>query len=118
MKTGVMPVDQSVLISLQHKKRQGRALKIVKSCSLPVRGFALDEVFDRLQQTFEAELHNRAAAGIYERPKEQVLAQVQHFTRNGAAGTLKYAGSHSMTIAHIDLAKALKRIKAAFGAGK
>lgn len=112
-----MPVDQSVLISLQHKKRQGRALKVAASRSITVRGFALDEVYDRLARTFKAELKNGSAVGIFERPKEQVLAQLQHYTRNGAAGTLKYAGSRSMTIAHIDLAKALRRIKAAFGAG-
>jgi len=113
-----MPVDQSVLISLQHKKRQGRALKVATSRSITVRGFALDDVYERLHQTFEADICNGSAAGIYERPKEQVLAQLQHYIRNGAAGTLKYAGSRSMTIAHVDLAKALKRIRAAFGAGK
>ena len=109
--------DERVLISLQHKKRQGRALHVVLSRSVTVRGFSLDDVDRRLRTAFKNEIE-RLAVGIYERPAEQVLAQLQHYTRAGAAGTLQYAGSRSMTLINVSLAAALRRIKAAFGAGK
>jgi len=109
--------DESVLISLQHKKRKGRALAVVQSRSVTVRGLALDDVHNRLKETFKAEMES-ADVGLYERPDEQVLAQLQHYTRDPGAKTLKYAASKSLTVPNVGLTAALRRIKAAFSRPK
>jgi hypothetical protein len=109
--------DESVLISLQHKKRKGRVLAVVQSRSVTVRGLPLDEVFDRLKKTFQDELEG-TDVGLYERPEEQVLAQLQHYTRDPAGGTLKYSSSKSLTVPNVALTAALRRIKTAFSRPK
>lgn len=106
-------MDESVLISLQHKKRKGRALAIVLSRSITVRGLPLEEVHERLRKTFNGELEE-SETGLYERPEEKVLVQLQHYKRSGKASPLKYVASKSLTIPGVSLKTALARIKAAF----
>jgi hypothetical protein len=110
--TDVM-ADESVLISLQHKKRKARALAVVKTSSLTVRGIPLDTVYEHLKKTFKPEL-NGSDFGIYERPEEKVLVQLQHYTRDPESQTLRYVASKSLTIPGVNLQAALKRIRAAF----
>jgi hypothetical protein len=108
-----MPFDESVLISLQHKKRKGGALKVIMTKSITLRGIPLDTVHERLKQTFKPEL-NGSDVGIYERPEEKVLAQLQHYKRDPQSNTLRYVASESLTIPSVNLQATLKRIKAAF----
>jgi hypothetical protein len=114
--TDVM-ADESVLISLQHKKRKARALAVVMTRSVTVRGIPLDTVYEHLKETFAPEL-NGSDVGIYERPQEKVLAQLQHYVRDSESQTLRYVASKSLTIPNINLQSALKRIRATFSRPK
>ena len=109
--------DESVLISIQHKKRKQRALAVVQSTSVTVRGLGLDDVHNRLKETFKPELEG-SDVGLYERPAEKILAQLQHYTRDPDSKTLKYAASKSLTVPNVGLQAALRRIKAAFSRPK
>jgi hypothetical protein len=66
-----------------------------------------------MKETFHEELSS-GDVGIYERPAEKVLCQIQHFKRDPVTETLKYSTSKSMTIPNLDLNTVLRRIKAAF----
>jgi hypothetical protein len=105
--------DEVVLITLQHKKRDGKALKVKLTRSVTVRGVNLQDAHSRLKQTFREEL-SAADVGVYERPQEKVLCQIQHFQRNPETKTLKYVSSKSMTIPNLSIDPVLRRIKAAF----
>jgi hypothetical protein len=110
-------MDESVLISLQHKKRKGRTLAVVLSRSVTVRGLSLDVVLAKLQETFKSELEE-SQIGLYERPEEKILVQLQHYKRNEAQKRLAYVASKSLTVPGINLQTALRRIKAAFSRPK
>jgi hypothetical protein len=110
-------MDESVLISLQHKKRKGRALAVVLSRSVTVRGLSLDTVHARLQETFKSEL-DEPETGLYERPEEKVLVQLQHYKRNEPQKPMAYVASKSLTVPGVNLQNALRRIKAAFAKPK
>ncbi len=112
-----MPMDQRVLISLQYKKRKGSALAVIMSKSITLRGIPLHTVHERLQQTFKSYL-NDSDVGFFERPDQQILAQLQYYERDPEAHTLKYVNSKSLTIPNINLTTALRRIKAAFSRTK
>ena len=109
-------MDESVLISLQHKKRKGRALAVVLSRSVTVRGLSLDTVHTKLQETFKSELDE--SPGLYERPEEKVLVQLQHYKRNDPQKPMAYIASKSLTVPGVNLQTALRRIKAAFAKPK
>ena len=109
--------DEHVNIFLQHKKRKGRALSIVLSRNVTVRGFALDDVYGRLEKTFAAEIDG-TKIGIVERPAELVQAQLQQYIRDPKSSTLKYTRSKSLTLPNVSLTTALRRIKAAFSSAK
>jgi hypothetical protein len=106
--------DEHVFIALQHKQRRGKTLAVVKSNGVTVRGLPLDTVYERLKQLFAKELA-AADVGIFNRPKEQVLAQLQHYTRPGGK-TLKYVKSRSLTVPNVNLQTVLRRIRDAFSA--
>jgi hypothetical protein len=106
--------DEHVSIALQHKQRRGKTLAVVKSNSVTVRGLSLDAVYQRLKNIFAKELAD-SDIGIFKRPKERVLAQLQHYTRPDGK-TLKYVASKSLTIPNVNLQTVLRRIDAAFSA--
>ena len=110
-------MDESVLISLQHKKRKGRTLAVVLSRSVTVRGLSLHAVLAKLQETFKSELEE-SQIGLYERPEEKILVQLQHYKRKEAQKPLAYVASKSLTVPGINLQTALRRIKAAFSRPK
>jgi hypothetical protein len=109
--------DEVVLISLQHKKREGKALKVKLTRSVTVRGVNLADAHSRLKETFEEELSG-GDVGVYERPNEKVLCQIQHYQRDPESKTLKYVSSKSMTIPNLGIDPVLRRIKAAFSRKK
>jgi hypothetical protein len=109
-------MDESVLISLRHKKRKGRALAVAVSRSVTVRHLSLDTVLHKLQETFKPELDE--SPGLYERPDEKVLVQLQHYKRNESQKAMSYLGSKSLTIPGVNLQTVMRRIKAAFAKPK
>jgi len=109
--------DEHVNIFLQHKKRKGGALSIDVSKSLTVRALPLDEVFERIQKTFENHIDG-TRVGLYERPDELVQAQLQQYVRDPGSKVLKYTKSKSLTIPNVSLQTAIRRIKAAFSSAK
>jgi hypothetical protein len=106
--------EEHVYIALQHRQRRGKALAVVKSSSITVRGISLDRVYNRLKTAFAKELAG-ADRGILKRPSEKVLAQLQHYTRPQGK-TLKYVASKSLTIPNVNLQDVITRIEAAFAA--
>jgi hypothetical protein len=113
----LMAADEVVLISIQHKQRVGKALKVKSGRGITVRGVNLDFALTRMRETFREELAG-AEAGVYERPDQKVLLQLQHFKRDPATNTLKYFASKSLTIPKLGIDPVLSRIKAAFSRKK
>jgi hypothetical protein len=106
--------DLSVVIALQHKKRVGKRLKVALSRTITVHGYSLDEVVAMLKKAFAKEIGKADDRGVFERPAEKVLAQLQLYERQPAGGALKYSVSKSLTIPNVNLTSAIARTKAAF----